>query len=100
MMNEQCMTADSEDDDGNVNKLVEATDNEWVESVDGWEGKYWTNITAPINCKAQIYGGVSADYLNPQSEDGFFDRANADMYTASNVIVGAGCGVALFLGFV
>lgn len=104
MMNKQCMTTNPEDDDGNVNKPIEATDNEWVERVDGWEGnlegKYWKNITAPINCKAQIYGGVSADYLNPQSEDGFFDRANADMYTASNVIVGAGCGVALFLGFV
>ena len=63
-------------------------------------GSYWLDQESPSNCTAQRKGIViTSEYMNPTKEDGFFDQANADLYTARFVIVGAGCGVALILGF-
>jgi choline transporter-like protein 2/4/5 len=62
---------------------------------------YWLESDSPINCTAARKGiEISADFLDPASEDGFFDRANADLYTTQWLIIGFGCGVAMTLGFV
>jgi choline transporter-like protein 2/4/5 len=92
-VNEECMSDDS--------SLVRVTgnENEYTDTLD--TDKYWSTDTTPFDCVAAQNGTVvSAEYLDPQTEDGFFDQANADMYTASNVIIGCGSGVALVLGFV
>ncbi|GMI41077.1 hypothetical protein TrCOL_g123 [Triparma columacea] len=110
-MNEEivndCLTDDA---DGGSNYLVgnsqngedEKHYNKYVSEDDN--ARYWINTdstTLGNNCTAQRKGIViTADYMDPTSEDGFFDKANADMYTAMYVILGCGCGVAMFLGFV
>ncbi|GMI20916.1 hypothetical protein TeGR_g11602 [Tetraparma gracilis] len=61
---------------------------------------YWKDVESPINCTAPRLGiEVTADFLDPASEDGFFDRISADMYTAQSVILGFGLGVAMVMGF-
>ncbi|GMI08068.1 hypothetical protein TrLO_g14282 [Triparma laevis f. longispina] len=78
---------------------VSGSESSYVSSDD--VGKYWKDQDSPTNCTAQRFGDVvTAEYMNPTSEDGFFDQANADMYTARWVILGAGTGVAMTLGFV
>ena len=42
---------------------------------------------------------ISANFMDPAAKDGFFDRANADLYATQWWIIGFGCGVAMFLGF-
>ena len=61
---------------------------------------FWLDSTDPVNCTAARKGvEITADFLDPASEDGFFDRANADLYATQWWIIGFGCGVAMFLGF-
>ncbi|GMH50439.1 hypothetical protein TrRE_jg6437 [Triparma retinervis] len=68
--------------------------------VEGESGKYWKLETKPVNCTNPRKGiEMSAAFLDPASEDGFFDRANADLKTAQWWIIGFGCGVAMVLGF-
>lgn len=58
-------------------------------------------VEPDLNCPNVLDGTdtITAEYLNPTTEDGFFDQANADMMTARVYIVGFGCGAALVLGF-
>ena len=103
-MNEEivkdCLTTETTYD-GLDNKAVLGTESDYVSSDD--TNKYWKNTgetTLGNNCTKQRKGDVvTAEYMDPTSEDGFFDRANADMYTARYVIGGCGSGVALILGF-
>ncbi|GMH74283.1 hypothetical protein TrST_g7085 [Triparma strigata] len=88
-----CLTSDTTD------YSVTGSESEYVSSSD--VGMFWKDQSTPTNCTAQRKGFVvTAEYMNPTSEDGFFDQANADMYTARWVILGAGTGVAMTLGFV
>eukprot|EP00520_Triparma_pacifica_P009555 CAMPEP_0118643798 /NCGR_PEP_ID=MMETSP0785-20121206/6584_1 /TAXON_ID=91992 /ORGANISM="Bolidomonas pacifica, Strain CCMP 1866" /LENGTH=738 /DNA_ID=CAMNT_0006535487 /DNA_START=75 /DNA_END=2291 /DNA_ORIENTATION=- len=67
------------------------------------ESKFWKDTdetTLGNNCTAQRKGVVvTADYMDPTSEDNFFTRAQADMLTAQWVIIICGCGVAMVSGF-
>jgi len=64
-------------------------------------GVFWKDSESPVNCTNPRKGvEISAAFLDPASEDGFFDRANADLYTTQWWIIGFGCGVAMVLGFV
>mmetsp|Transcript_23063 Transcript_23063/g.47812 ORF Transcript_23063/g.47812 Transcript_23063/m.47812 type:complete len:770 (+) Transcript_23063:37-2346(+) len=72
-----------------------------VYPVSGEAGQYWKTDEKPINCTNPRLGKeISAAFLDPASEDGFFDRANADLKTSQWWIIGFGCGVAMVLGFV
>ena len=63
--------------------------------------KFWKLSSAPVNCTAARKGiEISAAFLDPASEDGFFDRISADLYVTQGYIMGFGLGVAMVMGFV
>ena len=49
----------------------------------------------------QVHTGenVSATFLDPATEDGFFDQLSADLGTSRGQIIGFGCGFAMVMGF-
>jgi hypothetical protein len=93
-MNEQivedCLTTDTTYDSRTnylVSDWINNYPNPYVTSDDN--SKYWKNTdsgeltTLGNNCTAQRLGVVvTAEYMDPTSEDGFFDKANADLYSA------------------
>jgi choline transporter-like protein 2/4/5 len=81
-------------------KILEECQIDDVNAFPVGNGKYWSLDESPLNCTNPRKGiEISASFLDPASEDGFFDRANADLKSAQWWIIGFGCGVAMVLGF-
>ena len=78
----------------------------------GW-GDYWVdsdgepgnpekpyNCTGSLKCQVNQTGCVTAEFLDPQTEDGFFSRVGKDVYNSQAYVLAFGLGVATVLGFV
>ena len=61
---------------------------------------FWKDEESPMNCTAPRKGiKLTAEFLDPASEDGFFDKISADLWVTQWYIMGFGLGLAMVMGF-